>query len=372
VSGDSSSRSQRASVVFAVLGIALSALSAPAEAAPTAPRGEPGSRLGASGTSTEYWDLVASLDSGHRVFARFSITNEGPGKRTAYALGHVVTPKGVAYQFQNGRKEGEWELRDDGHTLDIGSSELYLSGPERRLWIRREKLGVVLDLHFTPPALGSPQDPGLPGYSVDLLHAATPVEGSLQLLKEMREPIPVRGVIASTHTWMEHSETEFAVRRVDFFSLPLDPAQDAVYLSSVTTPKGARAQRLAIESRGRVRQEAVRVEVGFGPASGLAKRPGYGIPSRIDFSASGIGGNLTMKRLLLENDPMGVIPQPFRWLMSLESQPHRVWIEAPFEVRVARAPEGKPQVLRGTGVAAFNFLKPLPAEVETNKRVAAP
>jgi hypothetical protein len=79
-----------------------------------------------------------------------------------------------------------------------------------------------------------------------------------------------------------------------------------------------------------------------------------------------------MDRLLLENDPMGIIPQPFRWLMSLKSRPHRVWIDTPFEVRVATAPVGTPLLLEGTGVAAYNFLNPLPADTGTNKRIATP
>ena len=33
--------------------------------------------------AVEYWDLVGDFDSGHRLYARFLITNVGPGDHTA-------------------------------------------------------------------------------------------------------------------------------------------------------------------------------------------------------------------------------------------------------------------------------------------------
>ncbi len=337
----------------------LLALASQADEPAARPRGEPGSRLGSAGASTEYWDLLAQLDSGHRVFARFSITNEGPGEQTAYALGHVVDPKGNAFRFQNGRKEGHWTLHDGGHHLEIGSSELFLRGPERRLFIEKPKKGVVLDLRFTPPPLGRPQDPGLRGYFVDLLHAATPVQGTLQLTQEMSAPIAVRGTIACAHTWMEASEPELSVRRIDFYSLPPDPAAPAIYLSAISTPSGAHAQRVFVERSGEVLVDEAGSELALGPPAGFALRPGYGIPSSLEVRAPGLSGRIRLSRPLLEDDPMGVIPQPFRWLMSLQSRPHRVWIESPFEVRVPGARQASQQSLRGVGVTALNFLNPL-------------
>ncbi len=362
----------RATLACAATALVAAIAAAEPAAVAAVPRGEPGSRLGNSGSSTEYWDLLATLDSGHRVIARFSITNEGPGRNTAYALGHVIGPDGVAHRFQNGREEGRWTLRDDGHQLEIGSSELYLRGPERRLWIRREKMGVVLDLRFSPPALGRAQDPGIPGYFVDLLHAATPVQGTLHLLQEMPAPIAVHGVIACTHTWMDRSEPELALRRIDFFALQPDPAAPSIYLSSVSTPRGGRAQRIVVEAQGRVIVDQPRLSLDAGPPIALQRRAGYTIPSRLDFDAPGLRGSLQMSRLLLEDDPMGVIPQPFRWLMSLKSQPHRIWIESPFEVRVPGAQSASQETLRGTGVAAFNFLNPLDAEPEPGGGSEAP
>ena len=95
--------------LWASLAVAALALAAAAPD-PAAKRVDPAARLASQGSASEYWDLVARLDSNHSVFARFMITNQGPGTRTALAVGHLVQPDGTVVPFHNGRRWGRWKI----------------------------------------------------------------------------------------------------------------------------------------------------------------------------------------------------------------------------------------------------------------------
>jgi hypothetical protein len=94
--------------------------------------------------AVEYWDLVGDFDSGHRLYARFLITNVGPGDRTALAFGHWVTPDGRATAFKNGKREGNWTLAPDRKRLKIGSSVLSLGTATRHFEVDNDKRGIKI------------------------------------------------------------------------------------------------------------------------------------------------------------------------------------------------------------------------------------
>jgi hypothetical protein len=340
------------------LALALGASTLAAAAREPLARGEPGSRLLRAEAETEYWDFTVQLDTGHRVFSRFAITNEGPGEETAYAIGHVVTPEGALFPFQNGRRKGRWSISPDGLRVEIGSSLLVLAGPERRLGIDRKKMGVILDLRFSPPPRGSPQDLGIDSYWIDLLHAAAPVEGTLWLAG-MPGPAPARGWISATHTWMAVPEVDLALRRIEFFSRHQDAAP-SVYLSAVLTPGGLGLQRLLVEREGTPPYETDRLELVPMEGPGPSTSAGYPVPRALRLRAPGLEGQLELGPLLLEHDPMGVIPQPFRLFFSLRAKPRRVWLGSRFEVRLRPGLDDSILELEGAGVTTVTFTNPLP------------
>ena len=47
---------------------------------------DPAARLPKGGSAVEYWDLTMELDSGHHLFVRFAITNEGPGDQVGFVV----------------------------------------------------------------------------------------------------------------------------------------------------------------------------------------------------------------------------------------------------------------------------------------------
>jgi len=121
----------------------VSCVSAAGEAAPEA--SDPAARLSSAPAASEYWNLTARFDAGYRLFARFGITNEGPGERTAGALWYLVHPDGRVSEFRNGRSKSRWTLSPDRLYIDVASSTLDLHGPLRRLELDdRREVGVIV------------------------------------------------------------------------------------------------------------------------------------------------------------------------------------------------------------------------------------
>ena len=325
----------------------------------------PASRLPDAKNASEYWDFIARLDSGHLVLTRFSITNEGPGDHTAYMIGHVVFPDGRSVQFVKGRKKGRWSLSNDGLHIAIGENELRQNDPERSLKIDRAP--IVIDLRFTPDnSHGMHRDPVGKSYWVDLLHTSAPVEGTL-FAPGMEAPIDVRGQVSGTHTWMRESEPKLNLRRIELFSMPgeqnaTDRGRDdfALYISDFTSPKGDRSAWLVLERDGEVVYQTDEFEVDLQGKLGAKLGKRYPIPARLVIKGPDLEGEIKLSSVRTTDNPMKIIPQPFRFLLSFKMNPRRAWVESSFAVRI-RARSDEPSVeVSGTGVAAVMYTNPLP------------
>jgi hypothetical protein len=319
------------------------------------------SRIAAGDSSSEYWDLAASFDSGHRLLARFLITNEGPGDRTAVAVGHLIHPDGEITPFRNGRRQGRWTLSQDGLHIRIGSSSLDQRGPVQRFEVDNDKRGVKLRLDFRSNGLVSrPEVAKPPGYRFDLLDAAAPVEASLWV-RGMDAPVRALGRVAVTHTWMEAGEAELVLRRVEFFSLA---GEAPLYLSEVTTPTGERWRWLVVERDARPLHRSERFELDWLADTAEGSAGDYPVPGGLRIRAAGVVGEIRLGPARVRYDPLDDLPQPFRFLLSLTSRPQRVWANSPFEVSVRDRLLEHPQLrVQGSGITAVTYLNPLPASM---------
>ncbi|HXV37711.1 MAG TPA: hypothetical protein VEC18_11210, partial [Myxococcota bacterium] len=128
----------------------LATTSAPAQPAASAPRaverGARRSQLTRAESASEFWDAIARFDSGHRLFVRFQITNEGPGERTAIASWQLIDASGKRTDFRNGRRESRWTLSNDGARIEIGSSLFDQSGAVHRLEYDSTKRGIRVEV----------------------------------------------------------------------------------------------------------------------------------------------------------------------------------------------------------------------------------
>ena len=318
-------------------------------------RGDPAARVSAAEDALEYWDFVARFDQGHRLVARVLVTNEGPGDRTAVGVGHLVLPEGEVVEFRNGRLEGRWSIAPDGRSLRIGSTQLEFAGSLRKLEYDNNRRGIEIRLRFHGEAPARFQRSGeRPGYRVDLLDLSAPVDGTI-LLPGMSAPLAITGRGALAHTWMDESEPDLVLRRIDFASL--DPGA-AMYLRDVTDPEGKSHRWLIVVRDGRVLLESSDFELAFESPAG-SPQTGYPVPARLRVTSPGLSGTVPLGHKILEHDPLGDLPQPFRFLLSFATRPRRVWTDSPFSLRVAAAPGRSAIEIEGNGITSVTYLNPV-------------
>jgi hypothetical protein len=314
------------------------------------------SRLPDEGSATEYWDLVARLDGGRRLVARFLVTNQGPGERTAVAVGHLIQPDGSAVRFHNGRLQGRWSMDEDGLALEIGSSSLDLRLPVRRFVVDKTRKGIKIELRFrSTEAAPRPQIDGDPEHRVELLDLAVPVEGRVWV-RGMEAPVAVAGRGAITHTWTGPAEPELTLRRFDFVSLE---AGSGVYLYDRTTPDGRRVRRLLVEQGERLVYESSGFELSLGASR--EGRKGYPVPSELRIGGPPVEASIELATTLVKHDPLGDLPQPFRLLLSFAMRPRRVWTDSPFQLQLAAGPDRPALEIGGPGITSLTYLNPLPS-----------
>ncbi len=336
--------------------LAIALLLLCSEAAAAAERDDLAARMAKAENASEYWDLMARFESGHRLVARFLVTNEGPGRHTAVAVGHLVFPDGSHADFHNGRPRARWKLDDSRLRLDIGSSTLDLGSPERAYEVDKNKAGVKIHLSIRASdanSLAPKRGPG--GYRVRLVDLAAPIEGSVWIRDRMAEPQPVRGVASLTHTWMDESEPEVALRRIDFASLD---GNTGISLVDLKTPGGPPLRWIAIQREGQILYESGDFEVSLSGTAPKGKSRDYPVPARLRFHNSELSGTVELERILLKKDPMKVLPQPFRFLLSLKMKPRRIWADSPFELKFGPPSDRSAFQARGTGMASVTFLNP--------------
>lgn len=336
-------------------GIALLAALAVVSLAGAPERGDPAARLSRADDALEYWDLMARFDQGHRLVARVLVTNEGPGERTAVGVGHLIPPDGRIVEFRNGRLAGRWSVAPDAMGLRIGSTRLELRAPVRELEYDNDRRGIEIRLRIEADGSARfPRDETWPDYRVDVLDLAAPVQGSV-LLPGAPAPVALTGRAVLAHTWMEASEPSLVRRRIDFASL--DP-HSAVYLRDVTTPEGKNHRWLIAVRDGDLLVETSRFEVELA-ARGAARADGYPVPAAARLRGSGLRGVVELGQPLLEHDPLGDLPQPFRFLLSFAMRPRRVWTDSSFSIHVEAAADRAALDLAGRGIASVTYLNPL-------------
>lgn len=348
---------RRSVVHLAVLAVGIAPL-----LAVSSERGSPISRISSSGSASEYWDIVARFDSNHSLFARFLITNQGPGDRTAVATWYLVDPDGMVVPFRNGRRKSRWTLSPDGARLEIGSSVLDQRGSVHSLEYDSTKRGIKIHLRFAPTGPVASTDTGRDSqYAIDLLDIGTPVVGSLWL-RGMSEPLAVNGSISVTHTWMEAGESDLALRRIEFSSAA---EGDGVYLSVLTEPAGDRHHWLVVKRDGETvfQTSDFHLEIDTPPRW----RKGYPMPASLRIVGAGIEGSIDAGPLLVEVSPLEDIPQPFRFLLSFRTRPRRLWALASFDVRFRADPNLPAISLHGSGVTTVTYLNPLPKSISRSR-----
>ena len=133
--------------MVAVAVVALTATARAVEPTPVASV-DPGARMLEGSSAGEYWDVSATFTGGARFFARYWVTNEGPGTHTGVAMGSFVGADGSVANFQYARDRGSWLLGAGGRYVQIASAVLDLREPSGRIEIDTDKYGLKIYLRF--------------------------------------------------------------------------------------------------------------------------------------------------------------------------------------------------------------------------------
>jgi len=330
---------------------AARAQSPSADAAPFLPQ------LSDAAEATEYWDVAAQFASGHRFFARFIITNEGPGVHTAAAVGHLLMPTGEVARIRYGRTRDDWLLSPDRKRLKIASAVLDLVDPRWRVEVDSDRNGYKVLLQLTRAAAPLSSAP-LPGsYWIEVL-PPTPVRGTIWL-RGMDAPTPVEGTLAMTHTRMERNEADLVRRRAELFAAQGDVG---IYLSDLTFANGKRRGALIVRDSERVLYRSDDVPVTL---DGAPTPPGdarYPVPAHWLVDTPVARADVHLGREWLRWEPLDIVPQPFRFLLGLRAEPQLVWADAEFTLGLAAGGGGgAPLRAAGRGVALVAFPRPLSA-----------
>lgn len=330
-----------------------------AQAAPVE-RGNPAAHLFPGDQASEHWDLTARFDSGHVLVAEFIITNIGLGDRNAAAFGSVATPAGKKLRFENGRREGNWQISADRLLIQVGKSRLDMHGPSYRLQVDKKHLKLDIQIQPNGPAAWSDAFSDS-GFAIDLLALSATARGHLWM-KGMRSKIAINGTIAFTHSWTEEANTDLILRRVEFFSLQQDCP---LYAVDLTAPNGTRAQWMVTKAASSTTGWVQQLTFAMGGQAYGSQADGYPVPGSLRLQAPELEGQIQIERVLLHHDPFDYLPRIFRWVVSLvlNLRPHRAWALSPFELSCPSLQVEHPNILQqveGTGVTAVTFLNPLP------------
>jgi hypothetical protein len=334
--------------VLAVAGLGLLAA--------TPERGDPVARRSSAPGASEYWDILATFDSGERLVARFMLSNEGPGDTSAFAIGQFVRADGTTSSFRNGRLAGAWTLAEDRRSMKIGSSRFSLGPPEIAIDIDNNKRGIKIHLRMQPGRRAS-AGPELPDTRVDVLALAAPISGSVWFTG-MPEPLTLRGRAGISHTWMDPRESDRMARRFDFFGR--DGAV-ALYVGDAMSPDGRHATQLTLERDGQPVINVTPITISLGEERDVKLGGAYPVPTQLKLSGVGISGVIHLNNVLAKHDPLQDLPLASRLLVSLFAHPQRVWMDSRFEVRIERSPSSSSLQAQGSGLTAVTFTNPLPS-----------
>lgn len=309
-------------------------------------------RLSSADGAMEYWDVTAWLDSGERFFARFLVTNQGPGDRTAAAIGHLVLANGAVLPFKWGRRQDDWTPGKGGRRLDIAKATLDVSEPTIVVDIDSRKHGVQVHLEIdrreTPTLV---EDHATPYTFEVAMPAAARATITAQGASSAHE---VGGSGAVTHTWTARPESELIRRRDEMLARQGDRT---FYLSVLTLPDGFR--RVECLERNRSNSSSSAGPVTFGTATTAGSDARYPVATEWEFDAGNVRYDATLDRELLRMDPLEILPQPFRFLLSLGGEPQRVWANATLRRTVkTRASLPTPVPTELTGIAVSTFAQP--------------
>ena len=104
----------------------------------------------------ETWSYAIRFDSGHVLFAKFLITNLGPGDKKIAVTAHMIGKGGDLLEIRNGAKPGEWDYHMNTKRLRFHQRHHHLKAfPPKFTPLDAAILGIVDGTQIDVPEAGS-------------------------------------------------------------------------------------------------------------------------------------------------------------------------------------------------------------------------
>lgn len=293
----------------------------------------------ARATTTEWWVLAAHLDSGDRVLVELTLTDLGPGDRTAAAIGNWVAPDGTLTPFSRAKLEGGWTPSPDGRRIDLGKFVFDRSGPRAQLRVEKGSLRIALDFPIGSAPLAA-RKLAAGKWSQELWIASAPLQATLWK-RGMPAARASAGRVALSRRRIEGSESRLAQRRAEWFTLGTSP----VY--ALELAQGGRAERWVVpcDASGRPLAQDSASLATAGALGAVAPTAAFGGPAAT--------GSVRAGAQLAAYDPLADVPALIRMALGLRLQ--SVWMASPFALDVR---EGARATRReGTAIASYTFYR---------------
>jgi hypothetical protein len=230
---------------------------------------------------------------------------------------------------------------------------LDLGEPLWRVEIDSDTNGFKVLLQLSRAAAPVSTEPLQGAYWVDVV-PPTPARGTVWL-RGMQAPLPVEGTVALTYTRMERNEADLVRRRAELFARAGDLG---IYLADLTLADGRRRGTLIVRDDQQLRYRSDDLPVIFGDELTAPGDPAYPVPARWHVDSPAARATVHLEREWLRWAPLDIVPQPFRFLLSLRAAPQLVWADADFELDLAPNGDGGAPKAQGRGIALVALGRP--------------
>jgi hypothetical protein len=315
----------------------------------------------------ETWRYVFWFPSGYLLSSQLSVTNVGPGDRSAIALGLILAPDGKYAALRNSRKRNEWSYTADpsGLQISLARHRFEISGRRHHIQMMHGDGSMEIEAERTTdvfqPRPIQFDDRRFLDFAV--IAPRLKVKGRAQITGE--QPVELLdGVGIATHAYSNFAEFRQAVTWLRFETFD---REIQVSLLEFRTPQPERFQRVPMILVFR-RSELVyhsfdcdREYLGYDEDP---EKPGYPVPKAFRFSSNG-GGKLVrgdvQLRQIYRLDVLSWVKSGFiRWLARRSSHPIDYKFRADYRIAVDLG-DG-PRELVGTGYASVAILNRPPSD----------
>jgi hypothetical protein len=307
--------------------------------------GGPAVRLPEGEFASDAWDLVASFESGHLVFAQAVVTNIGWGDHKAAVVGLVVTPDERVQMFRRSEDEGGWKLSRDGLRMDLNSIVFDRSQTPHRLDVGKKEF--ELSVAWKPS--GEPVWPtSLPQRCpVEVHEINSDAHGSMW---SEGMPGPTRlthGHVALTHRWTAELEASCLLRRAELF---VQDPEIGVYFTEIITASGESYRWMALRRDGRIAWQ------GAPESAALRWRSdpdGYPSLESAELAAAGVRLRVEAALPFFHFDLLDRVAMPFRSVLATQTRPRLLLARA----RLTLEAKGEP-ARQSSAVVKVDYTNP--------------